>query len=212
MDLLETDSERSIPFNYPTMVENGSMELEPHLFHLLSFAECIAKETDFDGDHSLGSIEEHGDFENKNGAFTPSNHDLTSLLPLSRLTDVAINPLSSPCDITRRSFVINESNITGKTDPFEPTPIGPCINVVRNVPLSSLLGAWASPPEDTILWPGVVSNDSEDVASTAPIPLATLSSININSHVSIPSSSNPINRKFQEEQWKQRFQDLLGFQ
>jgi hypothetical protein len=203
MDLL-FKSEPQISFNDTNMMENNVVESTDmaQLLRLLSVAEHIVKETDFEKDHDL--IEEYVDlFESTNDTFAPSIFDLTSLPPL-RQTHNIINPSSSSSAIpgSSSSVINNNHNISGNTDPFEPTPIGPCINVVRDMPLSCVFGARVAQNSDYFPWPDVVSKNS---ASLEPVPLATPSSKS-------NSSSSNNSRKFQDEQWKQRFQDLLDFQ
>jgi Helicase associated domain len=218
MDLL-FKTEPQIFFHDDIMVENNGDNTDmAKLLRMLCAAECVVRKTDLDND--VGSTQEYVDlFESNNGVFTPSINDLASVPP-SRHT--VSNPLSSSSAITNRSVVISNYNIIRSTDPFEPTPIGPRINVVRDVPISSLFGDRVPPPNDYIPWPAAVnainSNSSEDIASMEPLSLVTASSIIKNKNTSLPistsSSSNNSsnNRKFQDEQWKQRFQDLLEFQ
>jgi hypothetical protein len=211
-----------IPFNDAATLENKA-DLA-HLLRVLSVAECIVKEADFEEENDLGSGEAYAEFlETMNGAFTPSIFDLSRLPPSRQKHTYIISSSSSA--IPSRSVVVNSHDFMTNTDPFEPTPIGPCIHVVRDVPLSSLLSDRTPQPNDCHRWSDVVSNNTnttEDASSLEPLPITTSSYI-INSNSTRPpsrstlsnsdrNSSSSNNRKFQDDQWKQRFQDLLEFE
>jgi hypothetical protein len=210
-----------IPFNDAATIENKA-DLA-HLLRVLSVAQCIVNEADFGEENNLGSDEEYAEFlETKNGAFTPAIFDL-SRLPPPRQKHIS----SSSSAIPIRSVVVNSHDFMTNTDPFEPTPIGPCIHVVRDVPLSSLLSDRMPHPNGCHRLSDVVSNNSnttEDASSMEPLPITTPSYIINNNNARPPSrstlsncdrnsgSNNNNNRKFQDDQWKQRFQDLLEFE
>jgi Helicase associated domain len=199
--LFKLDRRREIPCN-----DKNNDTSMVNLLRLLSEAERIVKETDCKGSSST-SYSSNSEFcldlhENKNDddPFTPSIFDSIKSIDRS---------LSSACN----TFQMMNNDCT--TDPFEPTPLGPNIHVVQDVDLSTLNGnsrsshATSNPNlssrfQWTPLTLGVVSQ---------PRPVYTASaSSNFASSVESSPSKLSNTRKYQDEQWKIRFQELLAFQ
>lgn len=203
MDLLFSSEETDYQVDRRDAAQNNE-ESMANLLRLLTDAERIVNDTEFDGQEEEGdfncffsTIHECNDiYEDHNIKFTPSIFD----------TSMTISSCAAPRNtntiIVDTSNAVQSTDSSNDMDPFEPTPIGPHIHIVRDVPMTSLLLSrhWTTGHPNSYRW-------SEDT-SMDPRPMAASSSSSLDgSHRSGSNAS-----KFQAGQWKQRFRELLEFQ
>lgn len=122
-------------------------------------------------------------------SFTPSIFDIPSTFHVKA-------PITTqPAHATHSEF-----RYSLQEDPFEPTPIGPCIQVVNEIPVTSPLRFQTSAEKPC--------GDAPDKEKPQPDPKPILQAC------PRAVSASPINgnRKFRDNQWNVRFQDLLDFQ
>jgi hypothetical protein len=172
------------PFTSTQPNDHHKMCMERHvddyaILKILCSSERIVNETPNDTD--LENI-----FDEEDGVASSSIFDVSELSLSTRWT---IESLSSTID------------------PLEPTPIGPSITIVGDVPVSALIGV--------SLHHFNTSTTKEVESSFVDRPDPILGNTNVTiraiSPLSFSRTTAQCRRKFQDDQWNQRFEELLDF-
>ncbi|KAG7363750.1 helicase domain protein [Nitzschia inconspicua] len=194
----------------------------PKLLRILDEADHIITETNFEDEYQpfcTTTIENFNDLcvDTKSSTVSPSTFDFhRPYLPTIEVFEGATctSPSSSVFNNHRLSNSTNCDSDAIDMNLLEPTPIGPHIKVVREVPASSFfLSPLCRRDRDRPYSSSTSSHDLQGVGTTTPMRLFQVAALTpIESMMSSPANISMNAGKYQNDQWKLRFQDLLEFQ